>query len=135
MSPRNLVIGPTRSTWATALIRPRKGFRRVFPNLPTAVARRSDRITRTNSVTAATRIARPSTAMPTCVELPWPDAARATTPRMGRPRVTNVLHSPTAVIAAVAAVGVTRNEVNIPNWTASPTAPPPGMPLLMANAA
>ena len=49
--------------------------------------------------------------------------------------MTNELQRPTAVIAAVDAVAVIANEVNIPYCTARPTAPPPGTPLLIAKAA
>ena len=64
-----------------------------------------------------------------------PAKVKATTPRIGKPRLMKVLQMPTAVMAAVLAVGVTPKLVSMPYWTARPTAPPAGTPLLIANAA
>ena len=63
-----------------------------------------------------------------------PEAAIAARPKIGRPSVTNTLHTPVAPIAAVATVGCTLYDASIAYCTPSPNAPPAGMPLLIANA-
>ena len=54
-----------------------------------------------------TSTSRPRTPGHTYEVADWPDSCRARTPRIGRPRVTKMLQTPTVVMAAVLAVGPT----------------------------
>ena len=135
MSTRNLMIGAATSRSLIALMRLRKGPINRLENAPILVASACERMISTKVTTRATKIARPRNPVAAWLSPLTPNKVTVTTPHTGNNNVTNVLHMPTAVIAAVAPVAGTPKVLSIPNCTASPTAPPPGTPLLMANAA
>ena len=106
----------------------------LLPKLPMATASFGLRMMRTKPTMMTTSTASPSGATQLYWLLP-PSMVSAATPRMGRPRLTKMLQSPTAVMAAVADVPEIRYDVSMAYCTARPKAPPAGTPLDMANAA
>ena len=135
MSLRNFSVAGTRSTCLPLPNRRSRGLRIRSPRRPSQLARDSLRMIRAKPPIITTRMTRPRTAGHTYDVAVWPDAWIAATPRIGRPSVTKMLHTPTALIAAVLATGVTSYEASIAYCTPSPNAPPAGTPLLIAKAA